>query len=43
MRVLILIICYYTLILTTTVCGREDIKFILEMKIPKLIAVKDFA
>lgn len=43
MRMVILIICYYSLILTTTVCSREGIKFILEMKIPKLIAVKGFA
>lgn len=43
-RVIILIICYYTSILTTTVCGREDIiNFTLETKIPKLIGVKDLA
>ena len=44
MRVIILIICYYTSILTTTVCGREDIiKFTLETKIAKLIGIKDLA
>lgn len=43
-RVLILIIYYYTSILTTTVCGREDIiKFIFKMRKPKFGDVKDIA
>ena len=43
-RVLILTICYYTSSLTTVMCVREDIiKFVLEIRKPKLREEKDFA
>lgn len=43
-RVLILIKCYYTSNLTTVMCVRQDIiKFVLEIRKPKLREEKDFA
>ena len=34
---------FYTSVLTRIVCGREDVEFILEMRISKLREVRDLA